>query len=130
MTQLNFPCYLLEDIEDIDPSEYVNPLTFNKLVYKVVYNLVNLKNHIIGRFWGAYNLDNIMVFDQLEYDNFFQQLRLEKENDLYAHDNEALSIMINRVFEKIYDVQETILSHMEAKYRSQGAFTNNSFRII
>ena len=71
-----------------------------------------------------------MVFDQLEHDNFFQQLRLEKENDLYAHDNEALSIMINRVFEKIYDVQETILSHMEAKYRSQGAFTNNSFRII
>jgi hypothetical protein len=88
------------------------------MVYKVVYNLINLKNHIIGKFWGAYNLDNIMVYDQLEYDDFFQQLRIDKDDDLFVHDNEPMSIMINRIFEKIYDIQETILSHMEAKYRS------------
>ena len=122
--------YTSDDIEDISSTEYVNNLTFNKMVYKVVYNLINLKNHIIGKFWGAYNLDNIMVYDQLEYDDFFQQLRIDRDDDLFVHDNEPMSIMINRIFEKIYDIQETILSHMEAKYRSQGAFTNNSFRII
>lgn len=130
LTKLNFPAYTSDDIEDISPNEYVNNLTFNKMVYKIVYNLINLKNHIIGKFWGAYNLDNIMVYDQLEYDDFFQQLRIDKDDDLFVHDNEPMSIMINRIFEKIYDIQETILDHMEAKYRSQGAFTNNSFRII
>ena len=130
LTRLDFPAYTSDEIEDIASTEYVYNLTFNKMVYKVVYNLINLKNHIIGKFWGAYNLDNIMVYDQLEYDDFFQQLRINKDDDLFVHDNEPMSIMINRIFEKIYDLQETIISHMEAKYRSQGAFTNNSFRII
>lgn len=130
LTRLDFPAYTSDDIEDISPNEYVNNLTFNKMVYKIVYNLINLKNHIIGKFWGAYNLDNIMVYDQLEYDDFFQQLRIDRDDDLLVHDNEPMSIMINRIFEKIYDLQETILDHMEAKYRAQGAFTNNSFRII
>lgn len=71
LTKLNFPAYTSDDIEDISAQEYVNTLTFNKMIYKVVYNLINLKNHIIGRFWGAYNLDGIMVYDQLEYDDFF-----------------------------------------------------------
>lgn len=130
LTRLDFPAYTSDDIEDISSSEYVNNFTFNKMVYKIVYNLINLKNHIIGKFWGAYNLDNIMVYDQLEYDDFFQQLRIDADDDLFVHDNEPMSIIINRVFEKIYDLQETILDHMEAKYRAQGAFTNNSFRII
>lgn len=130
LTRLDFPAYTSDDIEDIASSEYVNNHTFNKMIYKVVYNLTNLKNHIIGKFWGAYNLDNIMIYDQLEYDDFFQQLRIDRDDDLFVHDNEPMSIMINRIFEKIYDLQETILDHMESKYRSQGAFTNNSFRII
>lgn len=130
LTKLDFPAYISEDIEDIDPSEYVNPTTFNKLVYKVIYNLVNLKNHIIGRFWGAYNIDGLMCYDQLEYDDFFQQLRVDKNDDFFVHDNEPMSIMINRIFERIWDIQEKILIRMESKYRAMGAFTNNSFRII
>ena len=130
LTKLDFPAYLSEDIEDIDSSEYVNAQTFNKIVYKMAYNLVNLKNHIIGRFWGAYNLDGLMVYDQLEYDDYFQQLRVENIDDLFVHDNEPMSIMINRIFEKIFDLQEKIINRMEAKYRAMGAFTNNSFRII
>lgn len=130
MSDLNFPTYLSEEIEDINSSEYVNVLTFNKLLYKVVYNLINIKNHLMGRFWGCYNLDGIMVYDQMEYDDFFQNLRIEKNDDLFMHDNEPLSIIANRTFEKIHDLQEKILRHMEAKYRAQGAFTNNSFLII
>lgn len=130
LTRLNFPAYIVEDIEELDASEYVNPNTFNKMIYKVVYNLVNLKNHIIGRFWGAYNIDGLMVYDQLQFDDFFQQLRIENNDDFFVHDNEPMSIMINRIFERIIDIQEKLLRRMEAKYRSQGAFTNNSFRII
>jgi hypothetical protein len=104
LTKLDFPAYLSDDIEDIDSSEYVNPQTFNKIVYKMAYNLVNLKNHIIGRFWGAYNLDGLMCYDQLEYDDYFQQLRVENIDDMFVHNNEPMSIMVNRVFEKILDL--------------------------
>lgn len=130
MSKLEFPAYISEEIEDINSSEYVNVLTFNKLLYKIVYNLVNIKNHLMGRFWGCYNLDGIMVYDQMEYDDYFQNIRIDKNDDLFMHDNESVSIIANRSFEKIYDLQEKILSHMEAKYRAQGAFTNNSFLII
>ena len=71
-----------------------------------------------------------MVYDQLEYDDYFNQLRIENNDDFFVHDNEPMSIMINRIFERIIDIQEKLLRRMEAKYRSQGAFTNNSFRII
>lgn len=130
LTSLDFKSYISEEIENINSQEYVNALTFNKAVYKVVYNLNNIKNNLIGRFWGAYNLDNIMCFDQLEYDDFFQELRIEKIHDLFVHDNEAVNILINRIFEKIYDLQVKILDRMKARYRSISSFTNNSFRII
>lgn len=130
LTKLDFSAYISEDINEINHSEYVNHITFNKIMYKIIYNLVNLKNHLIGRFWGAYNLDNIMTYDQLEYDDFFQSLRLENIDDLFVHSNEPMSLMVNRIFEKIYDLQEKILRHMEAQYRAISSFTNNSFRII
>ena len=130
MSKLDFPAYMEEDIEDINSSEYVNVLTFNKLLYKVIYNLINIKNHLLGKFWGCYNMDGIMVYDQLEYDDFFNNIRIDKNDDLFMHDNEPLSIIANRTFEKVHDLQEKILRHMEAKYRAQGAFTNNSFLII
>ena len=130
LTNLTFPIYLTEELQEISSDEYVNSETFNKIVYKMAYNLVNLKNNLIGRFWGAYNIDGLMVYDQLEFDDFYQQLRVENIDDLFVHDNEQVSIMINRIFEKIYDIQERLLEHMEAKYRAISSFTNNSFRII
>lgn len=130
LTNFDFPIYLIEELEDISSSEYVNSETFNKIIYKIAYNLVNLKNHLIGRFWGAYNIDGLMVYDQLEFDDFYQQLRIENIDDLFVHDNEQISIMFNRIFEKIYDIQERLLEHMAAKYRAISSFTNNSFKII
>lgn len=130
LTRMDFPAYISEDIEDIGSTEYVNHITFNKIMYKVIYNLINLKNHLIGRFWGAYNLDNLMVYDQLEYDDYFQGLRLENIDDMFVHSNEPMSIIVNRIFEKIYDLQEKILNRMQARYRAITSFTNNSFRII
>ena len=124
------PCYIKEDLQFIDPDEYVNPVTFNAHIYKVIYNLINLKNILIGTFQGAYNLDNIMVFDQLIFDNFFQQLKIEHNNDFFIYQNEPVSIVVNRVFENVWDLQEQILEHIKAKYISTPSFTNNTYRII
>jgi hypothetical protein len=41
-----------------------------------------------------------------------------------------MSIVINRIFERIIDIQEKLVRRMEARYRAMGAFANNSFRII
>ena len=130
LSKLDFPSYISEDIEDINSTEYVNHITFNKIMYKMIYNLINIKNHLIGKMWGAYNLDGLMCYDQLEYDDFFQQLKIERADDFFVHSNESMSIMVNRIFEKVYDLQEKILRRMEAKYRAISSFTNNSFRII
>lgn len=126
----SIPCYTTEDIQRIPDDEYVNPITFNAHIYKLVYNLVNMKNILIGTFQGAYNMDNIMVYDQIILDDFFQQLRIENNDDLLIHDNELASIIVNRIFEKIFDLQDTILSHMKAKYISTPSFNNNTFRTI
>lgn len=126
----SIPCYNTEDIQRIPDDEYVNPVTFNAHIYKLVYNLVNLKNILIGSYQGAYNMDNIMVYDQIILDDFFQQLRIENNDDLLVHDNELASIIVNRIFEKIFDLQDTILSHMKAKYIATPSFSNNTFRTI
>lgn len=124
------PCYINEDLQDIKPDEYVNAITFNAHIYKVIYNLINIKNTLLGRFQGAYNMDNLMVYDQLILDNFFQQLKIENKDDYFIHDNEPVGIIVNRVFEKIWDIQHQILRKMEAKYISTPSFNNNTFRII
>ena len=130
LTNLEIPCYITEEINEINDSEYINPLTFNKSVYKVVNNLVNIKNILMGKFQAGTNLDNIVVYDSIILDDYFQAMRIENNDNLFMHDNEPTSIIINRVFEKIYDLQEKFISHMNAKFISSPSFTNNSFRII
>lgn len=130
MSKLGYSCFISEEINNMNSSEYVNPITFNKMMYKVIFNLINIKNTLLGKFWGYYNIDGLMSYDQMEYDDFFQNMRIEKSDDFFIHDNEPTSIVINRIFEKIYDIQEKFINHMATLYRAQGAFTNSSFRII
>lgn len=130
LTNPDIPCYIDEDLQDIKTEEYVNAITFNAHVYKIIYNLVNIKNTIIGRFQGAYNMDNIMIFDQLVLDNYFQQLKLTNKDDYFVHDNEQVSILVNRIFDNIWNVQYEILNKIKAKYIAAKSFDNNTFRII
>ena len=119
-----------EEINDISYKEYINTLTFNKMMYKIIYNFINIKNILLGKFVGGYNFDNIMIYDSLEYTDWFQKLRIEPNHSFFIHDNENITIWINRIFDKIYDLQEKTLNHMKAKYIAQPSFANNSYRII
>ena len=111
-----FTIYDVDDIQNISHEEYINPQTFNKVIYKLANNLIKLKNTLMGRFLGTYIADGLMTYNGIEYDDFFQTFSLEKPDDLFVHSNEQVSIMMNRIFEKIYDVQERLLERMEAKY--------------
>lgn len=130
VTKPDIPCYISEEINQIDDTEYINPFTFNKLVYKVIFNLVNIKNILMGKFQAGANLDNIIIYDSIILDDYFQSMRIENNDDFFIHDNEPTSIIVNRIFEKIHDLQEKFLSHMEAKFISSPSFANNNFRII
>lgn len=129
-SKLDIPCYISEEINDISYKEYINTLTFNKMMYKIIYNFINIKNILLGKFVGGYNFDNIMIYDSLEYTDWFQKLRIEPNHSFFIHDNENITILINRIFDKIYDLQEKTLNHMKAKYIAQPSFANNSYRII
>ena len=126
----NMPCYVDDDLQDFMVDEYVNSITFNAHIYKVIYNLVNIKNSLLGRFQGAYNNESIMVFDQLILDNFFQQLKLSNKDDYFVHDNEPVNIIVNRVFENVWNIQDTIIRRIRAKYMAVPSFTDGTFRII
>lgn len=130
LTDPNIPCYISEEINEINDNEYINPLTFNKAVYKVIYNLVGIKNILMGTFQAGTNLDNIVVYDSMILDDYFQKMRIENNDDFFIHENEPTSIVVNRIFEKIYDLQLKFISHMGAKFISSPSFTNNNFRII
>ena len=112
----DFMIYDIDDMQNISHEEYINPQTFNKVIYKLANNLIKLKNTIMGRFLGTYIADGLMTYNGIEYDDFFQTFSVEKPDDLFVHSNEQVSIMMNRIFEKIYDVQERLLERMEAKY--------------
>ena len=126
----NIECYSTENLNEILNEEYINPITFNKLVYKLISNIVGLKNILMGKFQAAANIDSIIIYDSLILDDYFQLIRIENNDNFFMHDNEPLSIVLNRIFEKIYDIQEKIISHMNAKFVSNTSTTNNAFRMI
>lgn len=61
-----YPCYSPEDIEEIGFSEYINTLSFNKVLFKVAQNLIQFKNSLTGRFTGFYDTDNLIKYDGLD----------------------------------------------------------------
>lgn len=112
-----YPSYTDSEVEQIEFEEYVNPLTFNKIVYKVAQNLIQLKNAIGGRFTGFYDTDHFMKFDGLETSEaemeYFLTVQDASDANFFLHANEPNSILVNRVFECIWNVQRGLLQRME-----------------
>lgn len=118
------------EIDDVSFDDYINALTFNKLLYSVVYNLLTIKNQLIGTFKAATNLDNVIVYDNMLFDDYFAKLEMGNEANYFVHDNEVVSIVVNRVFEIIYDIQQKIIDNMQTKFMATQSYVNNSSRII
>lgn len=130
LTNTDLTSYEKYSISENINDEYINPLTFNKLIYKVAFNLIQLKRNIIGNFRAATNLDNVIVYDNLLLDDYFDKLRMRNSDNYFIHDNEPISININRVFENILGVQEQIIKHMQTKFMSTQSFVNSTSRRI
>jgi hypothetical protein len=117
-------------IDDVVFEDYINSLTFNKMVYAAVHNLLVIKNQLIGYFKAATNLDGLIVYDNMILDDYFAKLNLGNETDYFVHDNEVISIVINRIFENIHNIQQKLLDKMQTKFMASQSYVNNTSRII
>ena len=122
--------YDIYKFEDSIENDYINALTFNKLIHSLVFNLLKLKNSLVGHFRAATNIDNIIVYDNLVLDDYFNNLKVDSAEDYFVHDNEAMSIIVNRTFENIYDLQEKILNKMQTEFMAAQSYVNNTSRLI
>lgn len=111
-------------------DEYINPLTFNKLLYQVVHNLISIKELMMGRFRSATNIDGIIVYDSLVLDDYFDLLKMDRSSNYFVHENETISIVVNRIFENILTLQEAIIDNMQTIFMSTQTYVNGNTRII
>lgn len=126
----NMKMYDIYSIEDSLDNDYINALTVNKLLYALIYNLLLIKNSLLGHFRAATNLDNVIVYDNLIMDDYFNKLQIGAEEDYFVHENEHLSIIANRTLENIYDLQDKILQKMQTEFMAAQSYVNNTSRII
>lgn len=97
-------------------SENVQALVFNKELYKIYSNIVQLKNNLKGRFYYKYD-----KYGDLNYNNYIslQDYEINKLNvsvdfDARINDNEIVVPQImNRIFEKIIFLENALFDLTE-----------------
>ena len=95
----------------LNPNEYIQGSSLNKEIYKLMYDIINLKNNIIGRFTGAYDALNVFVYNDYNYNLDLTQLYNSTNYEYFIHDNEKnITGVINRTIRKIYDLQLQLIT--------------------
>lgn len=94
----------------LNRNEYIQGSSLNKEFYKLVYDNINLKNNLVGRFTGAYNALGVFVFTDYNYNIDFSRLLSTQIDEYYVHDNEKNILgVFNRALSKIYELQLKII---------------------
>jgi hypothetical protein len=89
----------------LKPDEYIQVPVINSELYKVVYDMLMLKNNLVGRFAGQYN-DDILRLDNYNYNIDLSELKGDTVEDFFLHHNEENILgAINRTLSEIYDIQ-------------------------
>lgn len=127
LSNINYSCYDNDDITEINDSEYIDTITLNKSLYKMAFNLVSFKNLLNGRFWGYYDENGLMKHDKIVQDSIFKSIKVDSSNDsknFFVHANEPNTIIINRTFECIWNIQNQICRFLNVVHKT--ASTTNS----
>jgi len=105
----NFDSY--GDNFTLNSNEYIQGSSLNKEFYKLIYDNINLKNNLVGRFTGAYNNLNIFVFTDYSYNIDLSLLLSDPIEEYYIHDNEKnITGVFNRFIRNIYELQLKIIT--------------------
>jgi len=95
----------------LNPNEYIQGSSLNKEIYKLMYDIINLKNNIIGRFTGSYDALNVFIYNDYNYNIDLTQLYNNTNYEYFIHDNEKnITGVINRTIRKIYDLQLQLIT--------------------
>jgi hypothetical protein len=117
------PFYRNTDV-NLTINENVQGLVFNKELFKIYSNIVELKNHLSGRFYFKYDKYGDLRFNNYIslLDNEINQLNVLINFDTKINNNEIISPQVmNRIFEKIIQLEQLLFSYTEPfieNYRS------------
>ena len=112
LTIPDFEVYTLDDIK-LKADEYTQTWVINKAIQKLLLNHIRLKDKIIGRFYGTFDVQNNLLLHGFFYflikdlDLIGYTITLEN----FAGNNEAfLNTVVNRGLQNIYDLQNLMIS--------------------
>jgi hypothetical protein len=103
----------------ITRDEYVQTPTINKELYKILNDIYTLKNNLVGRFTGSYDVLGVFTLEDYNYNIDFSDFNQADINQYYIHDNEkAILGVINRAFRSVYELQSKLVSLTNVDYRN------------
>ena len=92
-------------------NEYIQGSTLNKEFYKIIRDILELKNNLKGRFTGAYDSMNIFRYSTYNYNIDFSEIFNTTTNEYFIHDNEKNILgVFNRVITQMYDLQQGVIN--------------------
>ena len=101
----------------LNRDEYVQTTTINKELYKVINDIYTLKNNLVGRFTGSYDIAGVFTLEDYNYNIAFDEFNQININQYYIHDNEkAILGVINRAFKSIYELQSKLVNLTNVDY--------------
>jgi hypothetical protein len=101
--------YSLEDIS-LSTKEFIQPVVYNKEIYKLLFNLLHLKNNIIGRYHGTYDVHANYRISGYDYTIDLSKFEISNINNFILHQNEGVNYYsLNRTLTQIANLQQILL---------------------
>jgi hypothetical protein len=92
-------------------NEYIQGSTLNKEFYKIIRDILELKNNLKGRFTGFYDSMNIFRYSTYNYNIDLSEIYNSTTNEYFIHDNEKNILgVFNRVITQMYNLQLDMIS--------------------
>lgn len=97
----------------LSPKEYIQVPIINGELYKVISDVLTLKNNIVGRFAGKYENDTLLL-NNYNYNLDFADITIDLVESYFVHHNEEnITGALNRSIEGIYDLQKRLIDSIQ-----------------
>ena len=98
----------------ISSKEFVQPSVYNKELYKILSNLLTIKNNIIGKYYGSYDLNGIYRLLGYNYQIDLSVFTIDNIRNFALHQNEGINYFsVNRTLTKIFKLQQVLLDAID-----------------
>lgn len=114
------PYYNYKSIK-FENVEYNQSLVLNKEIYKLYQNILQFKNNLKGKFYAEFDKYGDLKYKDYIYltDEEINTLNIDIEYNSFINDNELVQPnVVNRIFNKIYEFQISLLKLTQAKLKN------------